>query len=205
MTGRQRLGLRALFVAVGCGLALAACGSQKPNNHTSSSAGGPSFKTAVSDAYRFAACMRQHGVANFPDPIVHQSAHSQSIGIRAVITKSPADRSAQKACAGIMPQPTGQDLASQAAQQRQHAQDMLSFARCIRSRGIYKFPDPDSQGNLSPQTLSSAGVDLHAPAVLNAARACVPASHGAVSAAAINAVANGAAPGSSASAQGTTT
>ncbi len=205
MTGRQRLGPRALFAVVGCGLALAACGSQKPSSSTSSG-GGPSFKTAVSDAYRFSACMRQHGVTNFPDPVVHQSAGSQSIAEHAVMSKnSPVDRSAQKACNGIMPQPTGQDLASQAAQQRRHAQDMLSFARCIRSRGIYKFPDPDSQGNLPPQALTSAGVDIHAPAVLNAARACIPASHGAVSAAAINAVENGSAPGSSASAQGTST
>jgi hypothetical protein len=150
--------------------------------------------------------MRQHGVTNFPDPVVHQSAGSQSIGVRAVMSKhSPVDRSAQKACNGIMPQPTGQDVAAQAARQHQHAQDMLSFARCIRSHGIYKFPDPDSQGNLSPQTMSSAGVDIHSPSVLNAARACIPASHGAVSAAAINAVENGSAPASSSSAEGTST
>jgi hypothetical protein len=55
---------------------------------------------------------------------------------------------------------------------------LLAFARCLRSHGVPKFPDPDSRGQLPLETVQAAGVDLHAPAVLTAARACVGVTHG---------------------------
>jgi hypothetical protein len=59
----------------------------------------------------------------------------------------------------------------------------LSFARCMRSRGITAFPDPTRQGQYTLSMVTAAGVDIHAPAVKAAAMACIPASQGTVSAA----------------------
>jgi hypothetical protein len=55
-------------------------------------------------------------------------------------------QTAQKACRSILPGPTNAEQAAQAQQQRAHGQDILAFARCLRSRGVSEFPDPNSQG-----------------------------------------------------------
>lgn len=172
---------------VGVTLLVAGCGGSSPTNTSTSAAasGGGPKANGIEDAYKFSACMRNHGVTNFPDPVVHQTANSTSVGIRVTPseTSSPAFKTAQKACQGIMPMPSKSDLAAQAAEQRQHAQDILSFAHCLRSHGLTGFPDPNAQGNLTPQMLQAAGIDLHAPNVISVAIECVPASHGAVTAA----------------------
>ena len=138
-----------------------------------------SFHSLVSGAYRYAQCMREHGVPNFPDPKVIDTPGRQGIGIRAITrANDPKAEAALRAWKGILSTPSKADLAAQAAQRRAHTQDLLSFARCMRGRGINDFPDPDAQGNLTLQTITAAGVDLHAPQTAAAARACIPAAHG---------------------------
>lgn len=173
---------------VGGVLALAGCGGTSPVSTTTGSAQGP--KGGVNAAYQFSACMRSHGVANFPDPVVKSSPGSQSVGIRITpaISGSPQFNTAQKACQSIMPPPSKSDLAAQAQQQHQQAQDILSFVRCLRSHGETRFPDPNAEGHLSLQTVQQDGVDLHAPEFVSAAKACIPASNGAVTLQAIEQV-----------------
>jgi hypothetical protein len=185
--------LPVLFVAVlSAALLLAGCGSAAPQTGTGVGTSAQSLTNPVATAYKFSTCMRQHGVADFPDPRVTSSPSGQRIAIHV-----PADANtvqfaaAQKACRGIMPGPSSGDLAAQAQQQRAQKQGLLSFAQCVRRRGIDNFPDPDAQGRLSQQILSTAGIDVHAPSVLAAARACIPASDGQVNAAAITAAENG--------------
>jgi hypothetical protein len=170
---------------VGTALLVAGCGSNGPTTTGSSSSSAPK-SSGISAAYKFSACMRAHGVSSFPDPIVHSSPGQQSVGIRITptISGSPQFKSAQKACNSIMPGPGSP--AQQAAQQRVHAQHLLAFARCVRAHGLPSFPDPTAQGQINPQMLAAAGVDLHAPNVISAARACVGASGGAVTQAAIS-------------------
>jgi hypothetical protein len=114
---------------------------------------------------------------------VSSSPGEQKVAIRVdpSITGSPAFDTAQRACNSILPQPSNADLAAQKRQQEQHELDMISFARCLRSHGFPTFPDPGSQGNLTPQTVTAAGVDMQSPAFGTAGRACIPASNGAVS------------------------
>jgi hypothetical protein len=173
---------------VGGVLALAGCGGTSPVSTTTGSAQGP--KGGVDTAYKFSACMRSHGVANFPDPVVNSSPGSQSVGIHITpaISGSPNFNTAQKACQSIMPPPSSSDLAAQAKQQHQKAQDLLSFVRCLRSHGETRFPDPNAQGHLSLQTVQQDGVDLYAPSFVSAAKACIPASNGAVTLQAIEQV-----------------
>jgi hypothetical protein len=182
------------LVVVGAALLVAGCGSGSPSTGAGTGAGtsAQSITDPVATAYKFSACMRQHGVADFPDPRVTSSPGQQRIAIHVPPDANTAQfATAQKACRGIMPGPSNGDLAAQAQQQRAQKQGLLSFARCIRRHGIERFPDPDAQGQLSQQMLSAAGVDVHAPSVLAAARACIPASDGQVNAAAIAAAENG--------------
>jgi hypothetical protein len=159
------------------GLLTSACGSSSPKTTTGSPA---SFQSAVAQAYKYSACMRDHGVTNFPDPKVTQSGNHQSIAIQAVGTNGPQFHTAAKACQSILPAPSKSDLAAAAAAQQARKRDLLSFARCMRGRGIGDFPDPTTQGQLTLQMITGAGIDLHAPQVAVAARACLPASHGVI-------------------------
>jgi hypothetical protein len=169
--------IRTTVVVAGIALLTGACGSSSPPSTTKTSL---SPQSAVSKAYEYAACMRNHGVTNFPDPKVTNTGNGQAIAIRAIGPNTPGFKTAMKACAGILPMPSNADVAAEAAQRRAHTQDLLSFALCMRDRGINGFPDPNAEGALTLQMITAAGIDLHAPQVAAAARACIPASHGVI-------------------------
>jgi hypothetical protein len=136
--------------------------------------------------------MRNNGVTNFPDPhvVVNTPTHvAISVMVNPSITGSPAFKAAQKACRGFLPAP--QNTAQQQAMQRARKQGLLAFAKCIRGHGIADFPDPTSDGRITTQMLTAAKIDVHSPAVLTAARSCIGASNGAVTAADIASAANG--------------
>jgi hypothetical protein len=202
---------RIFFVTALIGLtaiSVAACGgSNKPKSSNSSKGANVSFAKASSDAYKNAACMRRHGVTNFPDPQTSDG-NGQfriSIHITPSITESPAFQSAQKACAYLMPGGRVNNGPS-AAQQRAQTDDLLAFAQCMRKHGFARFPDPSSQGQLSLSQIESAGINLQAPAVEPAALACVSVTHGQITKADVErAIANPNASGSQRSAaQGAT-
>jgi hypothetical protein len=193
-----RRGLLALVAAAASGaLLLAGCGGSSPTaagtgTTGAKQSGGPPPGQAAQAAFKYSACMRNHGVTNFPDPKVSTSPGQVRIALMAPagLSASPHFKSAQQACNSIMPQPSKANLAAQAAQQRAQATGLLSFAKCVRDHGINGFPDPDSEGRLTLEMLQSAGIDVHATQVLAAARACIGASRGQVSAAAIEQAAN---------------
>jgi hypothetical protein len=128
-------------------------------------------------AYRYSACMRSHGVPNFPDPKVstHNGGVSVIIAVAGVDFKSPQAKSAQNACQGLMPAAAA---ARPTQDQPGRTQAFLAFARCMRARGVQRFPDPTRDGQLSLSMINSAGVDLHAPTTLTAGLACAPVTHG---------------------------
>jgi hypothetical protein len=178
-------------VLVGAAVMIAACGGSSPTSGsgTSSAGSNQSFSSAAADAYRFSACMRRHGVPNFPDPKVSESPGHQQIAIKvSPASNGPAFASAQKDCAGIMP--AAQNGPSQ-AQQEAHVQGELAFVRCLRAHGFPNFPDPTAQGQLTPKMLTDAGINLHQPAVLQAGDACVSSSHGVITKAAVAQAVNG--------------
>jgi hypothetical protein len=128
--------------------------------------------------------MRSHGVPSYPDPhVVSSSPGKQAIGIRVVgkgLTGSPQFKAARKACKGIMPEAENSNPKQQAEQRRARARYLLAFAQCLRAHGLQDFPDPTAQGQLTLAMIHAAGVDLQAPSVLPAARACVGVTHGAI-------------------------
>jgi hypothetical protein len=186
-TSRLSRSARTLALAGLTAVLVTACGgSKKP---PASNSGGTTT-AGVRTAYRYSACMRTHGVTNFQDPHVSTSGNSVAIAIRVnpAITGSPAFKSAQRKCAHILP--IGTSAPSQ-AQTRSRTDAILAFAKCMRGHGFPKFPDPNSQGQLSPAMLSSAGINLQQPAIKPAAYACLPLTHGLLTRADVNqAIAN---------------
>lgn len=162
------------LVAGGCG------GSSSATTTSTNSAGAQSTDNPVTQAYKYAACMRDHGVANFPDPHVSISGGSTQISMMAEgnPNASPQIQAAQTACRGILPGPSSVNPGAQAQQQRARTQDELSFAHCMRNHGINGFPDPPAHGRLSLPMIQAAGIDLTAPQFRTAALACIPASNG---------------------------
>jgi hypothetical protein len=151
---------------------IAACGSA---SSTSSSAGSHGTEAQrLQPAIDFANCMRSHGVPSFPDPSADPRAFKQSLDPS--IPHSPAFRSAATACQHLLPR-DGRRNQSPARSQAQIAA-ALAFARCLRGHGFPSFPDPTSTGDLTHEMLANAGIDIHQPAVVQAADACVGVTHG---------------------------
>lgn len=182
-------------VAILAATAIAACGSSSANSATSSGSSGSSgsggssgsagsgrgltYAQAQHDAVRFARCMRAHGV-DVPDP-TSPRAFKQAVGD---LSGTPAFNGAAAACRHLLPGGGGAPDQSQAPSRAQLAAE-LAFARCIRSHGFPGFPDPTSSAGITHELLTSAGIDVHQPAVVRAADACVGVTHGFLTRAAV--------------------
>jgi hypothetical protein len=156
--------------------AIAACGGGSP---TPSNATTTSFSSIVAQAYKFSDCMRSNGMPNFPDPRVTNTAGQQSIGIAVVNSPSPAMQAARKACAKYAPS-GGPANGPDGGKPKAQIQAEFALARCLRSNGFPKFPDPNSQGQLTPEQFAAAGINLSQPGFLTAASKCLPATHGVI-------------------------
>jgi hypothetical protein len=133
--------------------------------------GNPQFRIAMNVGNatlgaKFSACMRKHGVTNFPDPN-NQGVIQFGSGL-GIDPSSPTFQSARDACQKLLPnggQPTP-------AQQAQMQQQLLAFSKCMRAHGIEDFPDP-SNGGIKIHA-GQAGSDLNPdnPHFQAAQRAC---------------------------------
>jgi len=156
---------------------IAACGSgSHDSTHSSGSHGRQSFARMQQDAVNFARCVRSHDVPGFPDPTT--SPRGFKMALDPSVRHSPAFTSAETACQHLLPG-GGPGEQSTVQSQRQIA-GMLAFARCLRAHGFPRFPDPTHTGELTHQMVAAAGIDIHQPAVRQAADACAGASHGVV-------------------------
>ena len=162
-TGHRVRRARVVALAVTCSaLAIAACGSSGKSTTTPSS-------SALAPALKFAACMRSHGVPNFPDPTSNAgptngaaSANGATPSVGTVDKHSPAVEAAAKACNSLT------HSAPSAAQNVQRTGPTLKFAECMRSHGVTNFPNPTTDG-----TAPTVGtIDKQSPAVQAAAKAC---------------------------------
>jgi hypothetical protein len=169
----------AVVGAVAVMVIAAGCGGTSPSSGSSSAAAAQAHGGPGAAAFQFSACMRKHGVSNFPDPKVTTSASGTSvaIGINPSIAGQPAFKTAQKDCQHIIGSP-GKGPDGNPAQQRVRTQALLAFARCLRTHGFPNFPDPDATGELSAEMIRRAGIDFQAPALLTAGRSCASVTHG---------------------------
>ncbi|MGA2010871.1 MAG: hypothetical protein ABSH51_10120 [Solirubrobacteraceae bacterium] len=171
-------------------LGIAACGSGAATG--SGTGGAPAPGTLGQAAFKFAACMRSHGVASFPDPVITHQAGNTQVAIRAPAgaEAGPGFKTAQQACGGILPNPQ-QIQGAQSSALLAHEHGLLRFSRCMRGHGVSRFPDPTSQGQLTVAMITADGIDIHAPNVLQAVKVCLPASGGAITPADVQRAENG--------------
>lgn len=167
-------------VAITAAVTIAACGSTSPTASTSStsssataSGGHLSYAQAQQDAVAFAGCMRSHGVPSFPDP---SSPANLKQSINSSTAHSPAFQPAAAACRHLLPGGGSRNQTEVRTPAQRAA--LLAFARCLRGHGLPGFPDPTSTGDLTHEMLAQAGIDVHDPAVVQDADACVSVTHG---------------------------
>jgi hypothetical protein len=168
--------LPVVVAAIAAASAIAACGASSPSSSSASrSAGRPTLAQLQHDEVVFAACMRAHGAPAFPDPTSPAEFKLSLRGSSGSAGPAPAFASAEAGCAHLLPN----GASSQAPGETQaHITALLAFARCLRSHGFPSFPDPTSAGHITHQMLAAMGIDLHQPAVVRAADACVGVTHG---------------------------
>jgi hypothetical protein len=146
----------AFIVAVGPALLTAAC-SGSP-----SSPGSGGSQSAVA----YSRCMRSHGVPNFPDPTSNGTVPkgtAQQLGV-----SDSGYQAAQTACAHLLPNSGG---VSQAVIQR--AMDgMRSFAQCMRSHGVWNWPDPTTDRAGYPAFYLQGEIDMNAPQIVTKIHVC---------------------------------
>jgi hypothetical protein len=121
--------------------------------------------------------MRSHGVPTFPDPSTIRPQALKAIA-QHLAASNPRFTAAARACNHLLP--NGGSSQETPQQARTRLADMLSFARCMRSHGLSRFPDPTAQSGLTVEMVQAQGIDVHSPAVLRVVQACLPASHGAL-------------------------
>lgn len=185
--GAQPLALGVLVLATVAALLLAGCGggSSSPGvahlvNRSGSSAASASATTdegaasrgsgsPEAEALASAACMRSHGVPNFPDPNGSGVVH-----LRGVDLSSPAFQAAQRACRKLFPNGAkGKGGPPSAAEQAKMQEAGLKFSRCMRSHGVPNFPDPPAGGGGPKIELEKgSGVDPSSPQFRAAQKKC---------------------------------
>ncbi len=164
-TSRPLLATLAAIVLLSAG-----CGSDTPSETSTATAGSSTGSTtARGKAVRFAECMRENGVAKFPDPDA-----SGDLTIDGALNGSSLDpdsaswKGAIATCKDL--EPSGFTGHKRSSQQQKAA---LEFAQCIRDNGVQDFPDPAPGAplidtNRIPSAARSAGMSI-----LNAAmRTC---------------------------------
>ena len=137
--------------------ALLGTGCRKTPGTTGSAAGAATHEQSV----KFAGCMRDNGVAEFPDPDA-----SGDLTIDAIANGSSLDmnsaafKQAIGACKNL--EPAGFTGGKRSAEQQEMA---LKFAQCIRDNGVKDFPDPVNgvplvDTNRIPSSQRSGGMNL---------------------------------------------
>lgn len=157
--------IRALtLLAIAGAAAIAGCGSTRP-----------AVVPADGQALTFVRCMRAQGVPNFPD--LSPGGRLPNIP-SSIDAAAPAFRSAQKACAGLMPGGSVSDSSPET-----ESLQLLAVARCMREHGLPSFPDPTTTPPPSPppgagtgNAIGGPGAYLQlpppSPALTHAAAAC---------------------------------
>jgi hypothetical protein len=179
VSGRLAAGVAAAalaLLAAGCG-----GGSSPKVANVASSTTATTTTTTQNGAVAFTRCMRSNGVASFPDPPAPGARIAKPTPQQLGVSASQF-QAAVSACGRLLPN-AGSDQQQTAQQKHTQLADELSFAKCMRSHGVSRFPDPTAQGQLSVEMVQAQGINVHAPAVLRVVQTCLPASHGGLTAA----------------------
>ena len=144
-------------------LTVSGCGGSAGSKSGSS---GSNTNSTLEKAVKYAQCMRENGVTNFPDP---EKNGNFVIAAGGPNRNSPQFKKAQQACKSQEP-PGIEDNPSQIAQEQK---EWLKFARCMRSNGIADFPDPQDGRLLVPRDR----INTNSPQFKRALNACRAVAH----------------------------
>ncbi len=127
-------GMRTIAWLLALTLAVAACGGGGGN--------GANTNPAVDRqeaGKRYAQCMRDNGVPNFPDPDpsgeFRGAGHEQQ--------NDPTFRAALEKCRALTPGGEHENTGDP-----EFVEQMRAFSQCMRDNGVLDFPDPDPDGRL---------------------------------------------------------
>jgi hypothetical protein len=161
--------LGALLLAAG--LTLAGCGTTGAHAAASPS---PSVGDAqiLAIGRQYSQCVRDHGVAGFPDPVVNNGQMSWPTAAGGLNPKQMVQDNpqAEQACRTIL------DRLPASAQRGQAVtaadlQKLRQFAQCIRQNGIPEWPDPKSDGSF-PVSGTPLAAEGKSPRMIAAIQAC---------------------------------
>jgi hypothetical protein len=111
------------------------CGHDRPGNASAEQREDPN--SAHEDLTREIACFRAHGLPSYPDPVF-----DPNDGRWHLANERPALTAAvRQACASVMPQSTPASPIPTT-----QLQDLIQYARCLRSHGVPDWPDPKVDG-----------------------------------------------------------
>jgi hypothetical protein len=148
-----------LLAASAAALALTVAGCGGSGDSKSSSSGSNSNPT-LEQAVKYAQCMRENGVTNFPDP----DKNGRFMIAAGVDNKSPQAKKAQQACKSQEPPGIQDDPAQRAHDQ----QEWLKWAQCMRKNGVPDIPDPQDGRLLVPRDR----INTNSPQFKKALNAC---------------------------------
>lgn len=155
-------------------LMLAACSSGTTSPPVAHLAGSTDTVSSPPSAVHLAGeCLREHGLANFPDPAVATDGPAAG---QVILDKSAlkgyagsAVNQAMNACRTALDQADIASGPNSGNISQQELQARLGLARCIRSHGVPDFPDPNATtGHVTPP----AGLSKTSPSILAAIKAC---------------------------------
>jgi hypothetical protein len=135
---------------------LTACGSSSSDTTAPAAGQAP----AADKARKYAQCIRDNGVPDFPDP----DANGQFRGAGHEQQSDPKFRAALQACRALAPGGTHEQQIGTPA----FVAQARKFAQCVRDNGVPDFPDPGPDG-----TFRGASHEQQSDPKLNAAlQAC---------------------------------
>lgn len=122
------------------------------SGHTGSSGSHGAAGTAATSAQlaaagqRYSACMRSHGIPDFPDMVV-QDGTLHPPDDATFKSKMRANPAAQRACQPILDALPPSALGERQQLSASDLHKVQQFAACMRSHGFPHFPDPKADGS----------------------------------------------------------
>jgi hypothetical protein len=179
----------AVIAMAALALLAAACSGGGPSSAGSGGAPHAAGSSSSPSAVAYSACMRSHGVRNFPDPDPGSGGAIPKADPQRLGVSTSQLRAAQQVCQHLIP--NAGDTAEQ-QQELQCAQSgncsqavvqqwmsgLRTLARCLRNHGEPNWPDPiiTSLGGHPPAPhfpYDQAGIDHHSDKVWNEVHECV--------------------------------
>jgi hypothetical protein len=136
-----------LFVTALLAAAVSACDSGAPDPSASSAPPAAGQQQFAALAREYSKCVRDHGIANFPDPTISDGnlSYGDDPSMKTAIAAHPGAIEACKSIQERISQSFGKNWQPTAADM----QKLLQFAKCVREHGVPEWPDPDADGRFT--------------------------------------------------------